>query len=60
MKTLSTGPPEVSISASQYLIERHEKLTLKCIVKSLIPVHIEWFHNDIVVKQFYSRQVTDN
>lgn len=51
-----TGAPEVSITTSNYLIQRNEKLTLKCIVKSLVPVYIKWFYKNNVIKVLHSRQ----
>ncbi|CAO1403089.1 unnamed protein product [Diamesa serratosioi] len=46
LETVEPSAPEVSISTTKYEIERHEKLSLKCIVKSLIAVNIQWFYHD--------------
>ncbi|CAO1403237.1 unnamed protein product [Diamesa tonsa] len=52
IESVERSAPEVSITASQYKIERHEKLTLKCIVKSLIAVNIQCQSNecDLIIR----------
>ncbi|CAO1391663.1 unnamed protein product [Diamesa hyperborea] len=54
IESVEPSAPEVSIYTSQYKIERHEKLTLKCIVSSLIPVNIQWFYQNKMIKEMNS------